>query len=342
MDTVALLQALCTPQGVSGTEGPAAQAAMGLLEKLGLCEQTPVGSILCRVRPAREGEPHLLLTAHLDTIGMIVTFLDEKGFLRVGACGGVDRSAVLAAQVQVHTAQGILEGVVCTVPPHLNPDESKLSKMEELAVDVGLSGPEVKERVQLGDRITFCTRPMRLGEDTFSCGGLDDRAGCAAVLLAARELADKPLGCGLSVALAAQEETGGPGASGAAFQLRPTHAIAVDVSFGHTPDAPRAKCGIMGEGPMIGIAPILDQEIFTQLKEAARHRELPFQVEVMGGRTGTDADAVATSGAGVRCGLVSIPQRYMHTPVETVRIQDVEHTAQLIAGWAMDQFGGDR
>ena len=335
-----MLFALCGAVGVSGEERGAADAARALLEPLGPCETAPLGSLICRVRPAGAGKPHVLLTAHIDSVGMAVSYIDDKGFLRVGSCGGIDRSTVLAAQVKVHTASGPLDGVICTIPPHLNPDESRVPRQEELAIDVGLDGAAARERVALGDRVTFCAEARELPNGLFCARSLDDRAGCAAVILAAQKLAERRADWGLSVALTVLEETGGQGAATAANLLRPTHAVAVDVSFGHTPDCPRQKCGLMGEGPMLGVAPILDNGMFEGLRRAAEAAGAPFQVEVMSGGTGTDADGIAASGAGVRCALVSIPLRYMHTPVELVKLADIEAAAELIAAYLSETFGG--
>ena len=160
--------------------------------------------------------------------------------------------------------------------------------------------------------------------------------------MAAEKLAGRELSCGLSVALTTLEEVGGQGAATAANILSPTHAVAVDVSFGHAPDCPRAKCGEMGGGPMVGVAPVIDNGMSSRLREVAVRENIPFQVEVMGGSTGTDIDGIAVSGAGVRCALVSIPQRYMHTPVEVVHVSDVEAAAELIAAYVADAFGGVR
>ena len=306
----------------------ARETARRLLEPLGACETTALGSLICRMKPIPESGAHLLLTAHMDSIGMIVTFIDDNGFLRVAGCGGVDRAVLPAAQVTVHTASGALPGVVCTVPPHLTEDDGVLPKVDEISVDVGLSAGAARAQIAPGDRITFDCEPFTTSSGLVCSRALDDRAGCAAVILAAQKLARQPLACGLSVALTVMEEVGGQGARTAASLLAPTHAVAVDVSFGHTPDAPRPKCGVMGDGPMIGVSPILDHAM--------------FEVEVMGGNTGTDADGVTVAGVGVRCALVSVPLRYMHTPAELIDARDVEQTAALIAAYVTDEFGGAR
>lgn len=342
MTTSELVLTLAGAHGVAGSEGKAAGLARGLLSACGPCEQMPLGSLICRVCTAPEDRPHILLVAHMDEIGMVVTHIDDNGFLRVGNCGGVDRATLPAAQIQVHTKDGILEGVVCTIPPHLNPDESKIPKMEEFSIDVGLDAETARERIQLGDRVSVRSEGCELLNRRVASKSIDDRGGCAAVILAARRLADcAPLGCSVSAVLSTLEEVGGQGAKTAAAALRPTHAIAVDVSFGYTPDSPKHKCGELGKGPMIGIAPVLDNRMFEDLKDTAKRHGLPYQIEVMGGETGTDADAVAVAGSGVRTGMVSIPLRYMHTPVEVVSAADVEAAADLLAAYVIDTFGGN-
>ena len=337
-----MLKTLCTAPGVPGREEAARQAARALLEACGPCEETPLGSLVCRVHPAKDGSPHVLLNAHLDTIGMVVSYIDEEGFLRLGNCGGLDRSTLLAAQVEVDTAAGPLAGVVCTLPPHVETDDSQLPKIDQLAIDVGLSGPAAKERVRPGDRVRFLPFPGPLAGDTFTAAGLDDRAGCAAVILAAQKLAGQPLSCGLTVALSSLEETGGQGAATAAARLAPTHAVVVDVSFAASPGVPRPKCGVLGKGPMVGYAPILDAALSARLEQIAKEQQIPCQVEVMNGETGTDADGIAAAGAGVKCATVSIPLRYMHTPAEVVSLSDIRQTAELVAAWVWEAFGGER
>lgn len=339
MTTAQMLLSLCEATGIAGLEMGAVAQAEKLLSGIGTCEVTTLGSLVCRVKTEAE-QPHVVLTAHIDSIGLIVSYIEDSGFLRVSNCGGIDRSLLLASRVVVHSDSGDYDGVVCSIPPHLNPDDSVSPKVEDIYIDVGFDEETAREKIALGDRISFDSQSHTLLNGRICARTLDDRAGCLAVILAAQKLAECDLKCSLSVLLATMEEVGSQGARTAANLLDPTHAIAVDVSFGHTPDAPKQKCGLLGNGPMIGISPILDNGMFQKLKETAAKEDIPYQIEVMGGNTGTDADAIAVSGSGVRCGLLSIPQRYMHTPVEVVEISDVEAVAELIAAYVRDEFGG--
>ena len=325
-----LLKTLCPATGVSGDERDAAKAAEQLLLPLGSVQHTPLGSVLCQLPPARAGLPRVMLAAHLDQVGLIVTRITDKGFLKVAACGGPDRRTLAGARVTVHTASCKLSGVVVAMPPHLSDGKTKTAKPEELAVDIGLSVEAAREKVVLGDRITLDGALEPLLADRVCSAALDDRAGCAAVIRAAG-LLKKTEKAEIIVALVSQEEVGSAGAATSAFAVAPDFAFVVDVSMGLTPDEKAEACGEMGKGPMIGVAPILDRRLSRLLVDTAKRANIPWQLEVMGSRTGTDADVIAVSGRGVRTALVSIPLRFMHTPGEVVALCDVENTARLIA-----------
>lgn len=334
LDTTKLLLDFSAATGVSGQESEAAQYASGLLKPFGNVEVTPLGSVLCTVKIPEPGQPHILLDAHIDEIGLIVTSIEEKGFLRVAGCGGMDRRILMAYPVRVHGQHGPVDGVVCSVPPHLSAGEKKKNpKVDELFIDIGYTKEEAEKRVCPGDRITLSASSRALLNGLVSGKALDDRAGCAAHLKALEYLEGRSLGCGLTVVFSSMEEVGGMGARTAAYQTAPTHAIAVDVSFGRTPDAAKEKTGELGKGPMIGFAPILSAEMSRELVSLAKESKIPFQYEVMGGRTGTNADAIAVARRGVATGLLSIPQKYMHTPIEAVAVDDVENTGKLIAAY---------
>lgn len=335
-----LLVRLASAPGVSGCEQGIRDLLADLLAPLGPCETTPLGSLICRVKTAPAQKPHLLLTAHMDQIGFVVTYIDQDGFLRVGAVGGLDRAVLPAAQVEVHTKDGILPGVVCTVPPHLSSGGNALPKVEELAVDIGFNREEAEKRVCPGDRVLCHSAPVQLLNGRVCAQGLDNRAGCAVILKSVQVLAETSLDCSLSVLFSTMEEVGEQGAGTGARALLPTHAVAVDVSFAHTPDARRSQCGEMSGGVMIGNAPILDNDMFRKMRGLAARDSIPYQIEVMGGATGTDMDAVALAGAGVRGALLSVPLRYMHTPAEVVDPRDVEAASSLICAYAREEFGG--
>lgn len=330
MNTVKLLEELTQAKGVSGAENSAAELACSLLRQYaGRVTVDAMGSVTAVIR---EGSPLVLLDAHLDEIGLIVTHLGENGFLKVAAVGGVDRRLLIAQEVEVLSEEPV-EGVVASKPPHLlsGGEEKKVPKVEDLWVDTGLSTEELKEKVCLGDRVVLKSAFRRLLNGRVSSKALDDRAGVASVLLALELLKDETLNCGLAVTFTSQEELGTLGAKTASYSIRPDLAVTVDVSFAHTPDVAEHKTGKLGKGTMIGIAPSLNGEVSDMLTKLAKEHDIPYQLEVMGGLTSTNADSITVSRGGVKCGLLSIPLRYMHTPVELVDPADVESTARLMA-----------
>lgn len=341
METIKLLLDFSAKNGVAGQEGEAAEYGRELLKPFGKTRVTPLGSVVCTVSEANENAPHILLDAHIDEIGLVVTYIEEQGFLRVAAVGGIDRRLLLAAPVTVFGAETI-PGVICSIPPHLNKekDGGKNKKVDEIYIDIGAASREEAEKlVKPGARAVLDSKPRQLLNGIVTGKAIDDRAGCVSLLKALELLAleQKPLNCGLTVLFSAMEEVGdSPGAKTAAFEIAPTHALAVDVSFAYTPDARREKCGDLKKGPMIGFAPILEHHISEKLCALAEEKGIPHQREVMGGATGTNADAIAVSRGGVKTALLSIPQKYMHTPIEAVAAEDVENTARLIAAYVRD------
>lgn len=328
-----LLKELCCAMGVNGTD----DAANVLREKLAAYVPTvhtdALGSVW-GIRPAAVPDaPTLLLEAHMDEIGLIVTDITEKGFLRVSSCGGVDER-VLATQRVCVLCDPPISGVFCSTPPHLSSGEEKLLTAEERGIDVGLTAEEVKARIPVGTRVAFAPRFDHLLGDRVCSKALDDRAGCAAILKTLALLEGKSLPVHVAVLFCTQEELGIRASAPAAFRLQPDAAIAVDVSFAHAPDTARHECGVLGEGVMLGISPILDEAMTTQLRELATEHEIPLQFEVMSGKTGTDADKISLARDGVPTALLSIPLRYMHTPNEVASLGDIEAVAALMAAFA--------
>lgn len=339
---IELIKKLTAASGVSGNENEAAQVAKKLLEPYGRVEQDTLGNVICRVKqPAEKGE-HILLDAHLDQIGFIVTAIDDKGFVKVAPCGGVDRRLVCAAEVTVHGKQDIY-GVVCSTPPHLakEDDAKKAPKFDDIAVDIGFSRQEAEKIVSLGDRITFNGEFGTLLNNQVASPSLDDRSSCAAILHCLELLKGKNLPCGLTVMFSTREEVGGQGAHTAAYTVNPTKSIAIDVSFGYSPDCPKHKCGKLGKGAMIGIAPTMSAELSNALIETAKQCNIPYQLEVMGGDTGTNADEIVTVRGGIKSAVVSVPLKYMHTPIETADITDIENVGRLLSEYILAK-GGER
>ncbi len=330
-----MMKTLCDAAGVGGCGNIAEVITKEIGPFADEIRTDALGSVIALKRCGKDNAPILLLEAHMDEIGFIVTHVDDDGFVHVSGCGGVDRRVLAATEVTLLTDPAI-SGVFCSTPPHLAGDDKKIKALDEMGIDVGLSAADAKARIPAGTRAMFRPRFSVLSDHRVASKALDNRSGCAAVIRAMQLLAKEPLSCDVAAVFAVQEEIGGAGAKTASFGLRPTAAIAADVSFAATPDAPSHKCGKLGKGPMLGMSPCLDREMTNQLKVLADQHDITIQYEVMGDSSGTDADWITVSGEGIKTALLSVPQRYMHTPVEVVDLRDVENVAQLMAYYAKE------
>lgn len=331
MDLTKTIMSLADADGVSGDETEAAKLALSMLKKYTddcyIKNGNVIGHLGCK-----GAKPHILLDAHIDQIGFAVTYITEDGFLKVSNCGGIDRRLLLAQPVTVLGRERV-SGVICAIPPHLEKDESKVPDMEDICIDVGMTKAQSEKVISLGDKVTFAARCEKLQGDRLTGAALDDRCGVAAILRAMELVKEKTLHSEVTVMFSAQEEVGERGAKIGAFDIEPDVAIAVDVSFALTSDDSEIKCGKLTGGCMIGYSPVLDRELSDRMKGIAAKKKLPYQIEVMSGTTGTNADRFSVNKSGVKAVTLSIPLKYMHTPVEVISLSDVENTAQLIAAY---------
>lgn len=325
-----LIFRLCAAPGTPGDENAAAKIAAEELSRYGEAYIDKMGSVVAKLgRPG--AKTHIMLDAHIDQIGLIVTGIDEDGFLRVDRCGGVDRRVLPGSPVTIYGRE-VLTGIVCCTPPHLSDgSEDKVDPVDKMAVDAGLTKEEAEKLIQLGDRIVFNAVPRSLLGSRITAAGLDDRAGVASLIRCVQLLEGAELNCELTVLCSGREEVGGQGAVTGTYSIHPTQAIAVDVSFAEQPDVRPEKCSKLGGGPMIGIAPPLNRAMGDRLIALAKADGMPYKLDVMGGSTGTNCDEIAITRSGVPTALLSVPLRYMHTPVEVIDLQDVENTARLMA-----------
>lgn len=334
MNTVELIENLVSLPAVSGCEGKLIEYLENELSPFGEVHVDAVNNVSCTFGSGF----HLFLDAHLDEIGMIVTSITDDGFLKVGAVGGIDRRMLLGYEVTVWGKEK-LSGIISTLPPHLQKvaDEKKVPEISEISIDLGMNKKEVEKLVSPGDRVTFRRQFTQLLNNQISSNCLDDRTGIASILLALEELKKLPIK--VTVLFSAQEEVGTRGAKIGAFAKNADECIAVDVSFGYSPLCSKEECGIISNGAMIGYSPTLDKEISNTLKRLAEEQHIPYQLEIMNGRTGTNADVISVTEAGIKCGLISIPLKYMHSPVEVVDVNDVESVSKLIIAYAKEKAG---
>lgn len=332
--TIELLKELTQTVGVSGCEE---NITALLKKKLSLYGDVTVDSMNNVFCTFGEGY-HFLLDAHLDEIGLIVTDITDDGFIKFSNCGGIDARPLPAMEVSVWGREEV-KGVISTLPPHLQSasDEKKIPKLSELAIDTGLTKDKLEKLVSLGDRITFKRNFTPLLNGLVSASCLDDRSGVAAILMCLDEL--KNLGCKVTVMFSSQEEVGTRGAKVGPYAKSVDEAISVDVSFALTPGCDKSECGELSKGAMIGFSPILDKEISRKLVDDAEKNNIPYQCEIMSGRTGTNADVISISERGIKTALISIPEKYMHQRVEVVDTADVESVSRLICAYIKERIG---
>lgn len=287
------------------------------------------GNVIANFGNRQEDRPHILLDAHLDQIGMIITYISEDGFIKVSNVGGLDRRLLPAQEVTIHGKKDIL-GVISTLPPHLKSNSEEVPTIDDLCIDTGYSREQLESIVSLGDYVSFRKEFINLIGDRVSSPSLDDRCGVVALLKVAEALQGVDLDCSYTIMFSNQEEVGERGALIGVYDINPDYAMEVDVSFGLTNSEKPHKCGELGKGSMIGFAPVLDREMSKQLVQIAKDCNIPYQVEIMSGETGTNADRFSVNRGGVKTVTVSIPLKYMHTPVEVIDINDVQYTANLI------------
>ncbi len=332
MDIRSTVVSLSEISGTSGSESKAAQLALGMLREY--CPDAEIinGNVTGKFGTHREGLPSLLLDAHIDQIGFAVTYITDDGFIKVGNIGGIDRRLLPAQPVVVHGSRDI-KGVICSVPPHLTSGGSEVLEIDDVAIDTGLTKEELEKLVSLGASVTFDVTCRDLIGSRITGGALDDRCGVASILYALELLKDSDLAYNVTVLFSTQEEVGERGAKIGAFEINPDIALAVDVSFAYAIGEEESKCGYLGKGPMIGISPSLSREISDELINTAKSADIPYQIEVMSGLTGTNADRFSVNRCGAKACTVSIPLRNMHTPVEVIDITDAEQTAKLLAAY---------
>ena len=325
MDIKTRLFALSEADSV-GNIKTASDLAFQMLSEYCECEKTDTLSVIGYLKG--ESDYILMLDAHIDQIAMVVTDIDDNGFLTVSNAGGIDIRMLPSRRVTVHGKEKIT-AVFCSTPPHLSKGDEEFSDIGDIKLDTAL-GSKAKEIVSLGDYVTFSTKPTELLNYRVCGKSFDDRAGVACLIEVAKRLSTKKLPFNVAFVLSDGEELGLRGARTASFKVNPDEAIAVDVSFGDGIGINEEESGNLGKGAMIGFAPCLDSSISKKLTEIAKNKNIPYQTEIMGRTTGTNADMISVNREGVRTGTLSIPLRNMHTDCEILDLCDLNSVCDLL------------
>lgn len=331
MELKELTKRLCGASAPSGFETPVFEIMKEYLAPFADEIKTDaLGNLMAFKYCGREGAKRVMLNAHMDEIGLITTGA-KHGFLSFATLGGVDPRMLPAREVRVLGAQPLF-GVIDTLPPHLldSDDSDKSIPADKLYIDIGMTQEEALKAAPIGTPVVYVSSCETLGDDWLCGKALDDRS-CAAVIIKAFEhLSARELNVDLCLLISTQEELGYRGATVGAWSMKPDIAIVVDVTHGKTPDAPEVhtECG---KGVVIEIGPNMNRALVDTLMAIAEEKELTHQISVCpGGRSGTDTTAIQISRQGVVTALLSLPLKYMHTPVEMVRLDDMQSIERLI------------
>jgi len=285
--------------------------------------------------------PKVMLAAHIDEIGYMVKYIDKEGYISFSTIGGVDPQLIPGHRVRIKTRKGEISGVIGKKAVHLLEEEErkKIPKVEDLWVDIGVKDEEeAKAKVEIGDVIVVDAAFDSLNSDKIVGRGFDDKAGVFVITEALKLLSNEALNASLYTVATVQEEIGLRGAKTSAYGISPDIGLAVDATFATDhPQINKKRDGDIkiGSGPVIAKGPNIDSKVFELLLTAAKEEKIPYQIEAISRGTGTDANVIQLTRSGVATGLVSIPLRYMHTPVEVISLEDLENTVKLLKAFIL-------
>ena len=345
-ESLAFLKKLLDAPSPSGYEQPAQRVFRDYVAPL--CDELTtdvMGNVIARIAGTGSGLPKVMVVGHTDEIGLQVKYIDDKGYLYFAAIGGVDAHLTPGKRVHVHSAKGTLVGVIGKKPIHLMDakDRETVVKLEAQYIDIGAKErKEAEKLVRVGDAVTFESSFTRLLGDRASSRGFDDKAGCFVVAEVIRLVnkSGKKLPIDLYGVSSVQEEIGLRGGATSCYSIKPDVGICVEVDFAtDQPDVEKKHNGevALGKGPILPRGANINPRLFDLLATTAEQEKIAVQYTATPRATGTDANVMQISRGGVATALVKIPLRYMHTPIETVALSDLENAARLIVA-ALDRI----
>lgn len=334
MESEEFIKTLIDDYGVSGFEWNLNEKIIKAFKPLvDQIEIDKLGNIICIKKGTNKKNPKkIMLAAHIDEIGLMVNGIEENGFIKFTNIGGIDPRTILGQEVIVHGREN-LNGVIMCKAPHLqSPEESnKAIKMEDMTIDIGLKKESLDEVVSIGDFITIRRESIDLLNNRLSGKALDDRAGVGSLYDCLKTLNKLKHSEDVYIVLTVQEEVGTRGALTSTYKINPDIGIAVDVGFGNTPELDKADTLILGKGPGITLGGNIHPGLRKKIVSVADDFNIPHQVDITPGPTGTDGRAIQITREGIPTLVLSIPLRYMHTSVEVIDMKDVKDTGNLMA-----------
>jgi endoglucanase len=332
---MAFLQKLVETPSPSGFEQPAQKLIRNRLKDVADEIRTDVHGNVIAVRNP-DAPVRVMLAGHCDEIGLMITHIDDQGYLYFDAIGGVDAAILAGQRVEIHAEKALVEGIIGKKAIHLMETEerAKASKIKDLWIDIGAKDKkDALKAVSIGDPATVSRRFVNLRNGLVAARGFDDRTGAWVVVETMRRIRKMKLQCAVYAVTTVQEELGLRGARTAAYGVDPHVGIAVDVGFAS--DYPTIEKKVVGDirlgkGPILHRGGNINPVLAKLMETTAKNKRIPFQMQAEPRATGTDANVMQINRAGAAAGLVSIPNRYMHTPVEVVSLKDLDNAVNLL------------
>lgn len=333
METKVFLELLSNNKGVSGFEFTQNDLVVSAFKEFSDdISIDKMGNIIALKKGVGDGKVKIMLAGHLDEIGMMVKDIEDNGFIRFTNIGGIDPRTILGQEVIVHGKRDLF-AVIGSKPPHLQDakEQDETIKMEDMTIDTGFSKAQLEEIVNIGDTITVNRKFMDLKNNRVAGKSMDNKVGVAVLLECAKELSKMSHEADVYFVSTVQEEVSMGGALTSTYRINPDIGIAVDVGFGTTPELKASESIELGKGPGITLGGNIHPGLRKKLVQIAKEYNIPHQMEITPGPTGTDARAMQITREGVPALVLSVPLRYMHTSVEVLDMIDVANTGKLLA-----------
>jgi endoglucanase len=335
IDYIKVLEKISNQFGITGYESRVANTILNEIEKdIDGYKISNLGNLIAFKKGTIESHPKLMLSTHIDEVGFVVSAVLENGFLRVTPRGGIDYKILQSKEVVLHTDTGQIPAIFCSIPPHLLTEEERNTtpNFDYLILDTGLNDKETKEKIKIGTPVIYKSNFTRLRNERVSGKTFDNRVSALVNIALLNELKNIINKWDIYTVFSTQEEVGSQGSETATYEINPDIGIALDVTFGDQPDISEVEYKL-GDGIGIGIGPNFTPKIVKDMETTAKEEKIKYFLEPMSRPAGTDAAVMQVTRMGFPTALISVPVRYMHSPIETVEIGDIKSAVKLLLSY---------